>query len=506
MANEIIKPTKQELNDEAISQFYEAFHKSFKQEESPLGDFLFKELRKGKKTIYNKSIRETKSFDSSYIDVLKSAYSSLAKICKDPKKSIKYEQEIIAMEKAKKLTSESIRHLASHTHYIKEIKNDGSVVPSKVMSTYSDDEFGIYENRFIKTLINRVVKFLSVRLDLMKKNAESYQAERIRYTNNRKIDGALVEVSIDVKVKNEIEEKVSTAKKTLEQVDYLLTLFKSLKSSTLYQSLTNAKEVHPPIMKTNIILHNPDFKIAYNLWVYLERTTNLGYDVDLKEKRHNDSESIVLNMDKMSAVLVNELLYRRGIRGFDFTDGRTYKKEQIKRAEIDDESQHNYKFSPDNIKLDNQDIPEYLLNEALNIYGKSMDEALEAGMTQEISFKKVFREMLEVTNKIYPLLMNAPIDEEFDVKTTNEQKLELARNELKISKIIKEQKQLDFNRTIKNHEKLEKQVLSLEKKVKAEEKKKKDREKLQKEREKKAKIKQSRKVSTKKVTKVNEKK
>ena len=35
-------------------------------------------------------------------------------------KSIKYEEEIVNVEKAKKVTADTVRHLSSHTHLIKD--------------------------------------------------------------------------------------------------------------------------------------------------------------------------------------------------------------------------------------------------------------------------------------------------------------------------------------------------------------------------------------------------
>ena len=80
MANEVLNPTEDELNDEAVKQFYEAFYSCYEEVKSPYGDFLFKELQTGIKTLFNKSIKETKRFDHSFVEVLKTAYPSLFKI------------------------------------------------------------------------------------------------------------------------------------------------------------------------------------------------------------------------------------------------------------------------------------------------------------------------------------------------------------------------------------------------------------------------------------------
>lgn len=88
MALEVLKPTEEELSDKAVSQFYEAFYSCIENAKSPLGDFLFNELQQGEKTIYNKTVRETKIFDGNFLDVVIGAYPSLLKICRAPKRHL----------------------------------------------------------------------------------------------------------------------------------------------------------------------------------------------------------------------------------------------------------------------------------------------------------------------------------------------------------------------------------------------------------------------------------
>ena len=56
---------------------------------------------------------------------------------------------------------------------------------------------------------------------------------------------------------------------------YVREMVQGLKGTEFMRALAKARDVLPPIMKTNIILHNPDFKLAYGLWLYLDRVDGI---------------------------------------------------------------------------------------------------------------------------------------------------------------------------------------------------------------------------------------
>ena len=72
-----------------------------------------------------------------------------------------------------------------------------------------------------------------------------------------------------------------------------------------------AKKVHPPIMKTNVILKNPDFKNAYALWLYLDRYNALDFDVDVRERPVKLSAEFKKNLDRISALSYAALVKKR---------------------------------------------------------------------------------------------------------------------------------------------------------------------------------------------------
>lgn len=466
MALEVLKPTEEELSDKAVSQFYEAFYSCIENAKSPLGDFLFNELQQGEKTIYNKTVRETKIFDGNFLDVVIGAYPSLLKICRDPKKTLAYMQEVIALEKAKKVDSESIRHLASHTQYIRDINEQNEVIPSKILSTYAEDNIGIYENRFIKSLINRVIVFLDTRLKLMDENLESISADEIRYKNNIKLSHRKIDLEMNIKISNEILDETQKARELFDKTKNALDKYRALKGTGLYQAVAKLKDVVPPIMKTNIILHNPDFKIAYNLWLYIDRTTEVGYNVQSDEKTNDDDDVILNDFNHIGVFLINDLMHQRGIQSLEAFDGE----KNVRELKHDDITK--YELEPKDIKLSHQEISEYLLSRISEIFEEKYKESLSQGLSYEMSVKRVFREMIDVLNRIYPNLFGVNTE---DMKKTPEL-LEILKRKQRVMKLIREQKQIDLNKMDRETQTLDTNIKNLEDYLKRQEERQKERE------------------------------
>lgn len=466
MALEVLKPTEEELSDKAVSQFYEAFYSCIENAKSPLGDFLFNELQQGEKTIYNKTVRETKIFDGNFLDVVIGAYPSLLKICRDPKKTLAYMQEVVAMEKAKKVDSESIRHLASHTQYIRDINEQNEVIPSKILSTYAEDNIGIYENRFIKSLINRVIVFLDTRLKLMDENLESISADEIRYKNNIKLSHRKIDLEMNIKISNEILDETQKARELFDKTKNALDKYRALKGTGLYQAVAKFKDVVPPIMKTNIILHNPDFKIAYNLWLYIDRTTEVGYNVQSDEKTNDDDDVILNDFNHIGVFLINDLMHQRGIQSLEAFDGE----KNVRELKHDDITK--YELEPKDIKLSHQEISEYLLSCISEIFEEKYKESLSQGLSYEMSVKRVFREMIDVLNRIYPNLFGVNTE---DMKKTPEL-LEILKRKQRVMKLIREQKQIDLNKMDRETQTLDTNIKNLEDYLKRQEERQKERE------------------------------
>ena len=466
---QILEATETEKNDESIKEFYHILEESLKGSinKSTMGAALFKQIQGGKKTVYSKTIRETKIFEKSFIPVLTDCFKSISKILKDPKKAIRYEEEVVPMEKVKKVNSDTVRHLSSHTQFIKQVLDNGDIIPSKLLTTFSEDELGIYENRFIKTLINRICKFLSLRIQIMKKNLDSYETRSTVITNDFKLeDKTKVKVELSVKMESEQESEVKMARDTFEKAKDIHEKFKSLRSSQLMQALKNYKEVVPPIQKTNIITKNPEFKICYNTWVYLDRYNQLAFDVNVREKKNKYTDEEASTVDKLFAHSVGTMLYYNGARDLENQD--LYKSHTLRNAKQLNKMDDEYKFKPESEKLEKFEMSEYFLNKTQEFYQQSLEDKVNSGMEKKYSLELVFREMQEVVNSIYPPLFEVPVEDEFE-EVPLAVKLERAKKKADVLDTITRLKEVDYNSTKKEYEDTLAEIQSTEEKIRQQE-------------------------------------
>jgi len=200
----------------------------------------------------------------------------LDNIVRSPRVILVNEEEVVKVERAKKITVASIKNLARNTHFIEKIDDiSKDVQPSKILEVRSEESYNTYENRFIYTLIDMLTKFIARQeealKDLTNNNSKKLQYAASTFVNGEKIN---IELSIDSKEETkldndkETQEKLKEVKERIKKIKQYLTYWNR---SEFIKNLEKARAsfVIPPIKKTNLILKNPNFQVATRLWEFL---------------------------------------------------------------------------------------------------------------------------------------------------------------------------------------------------------------------------------------------
>ena len=346
------------------------------------------------------------------------------------------------------------------------------------MTTFADEELAIDENRFIKSLVKRIELFLEHRYEVMHDSLESFETQKLNLTNNFILSGQDVKVSLDIEVKNDLTVDIKTTK---EQYDRLLSvreMIKGLNGSEFMRALAKAKEVLPPIMKTNIILHNPDFKLCYELWLYLDRYDGISTDIDIKEKQYKFSQSFEHDMNDVMTLALASFIKNREIDDVYFSK----KIPSVKAPKVVQNQDINIDLTlqAENKQLEDYKMNELLLSETAKFYGASMEALQESGEVYKESVRVVYKQILDMLDQIYPTLFKIS-DDELNSKDLNDQ-IDFQRNKKKILEIVYRAKQMNIARMGKEIKRSEKMIERLDNKIKAKEAK--EKEKARKEREK----------------------
>lgn len=281
------------------AQVYRAYHdrmkvllKGYTEKE------IFDALSNGKNTYLRLDRMQSSSFDNSWIDVIEGCIFDLGDIVNNPRMTTKQVANLVPIELARKTNAKSVQHLASHTQYIKEIDDYGNVIPSKIMTISNEDDIHTYENRFIATLVRRLVLFIEKRYEIVAKNAELQNEEILMIKNESNVGGATVEIETKIKVSYKNDDPVTlTSNAYVDRILKIREFVQYFYKSAFMHKFKTEKNVRNPIQQTNIIRKNQKYRHCYEVYRFIETYDRLGVNYKVSENFSNftDKEIIELN-------------------------------------------------------------------------------------------------------------------------------------------------------------------------------------------------------------------
>ena len=235
--------------------------------------------------MFFKSELASDSIEFDWLNEIEFACPYIDNIVRNPKLALVTETDVVKIEKAKKVSVDSVKDLSKNTHYIEKVDPlTNEVQPSKILISRREETFNTYENRFIYTLITDLSRFL------MKKEK---MLEKFEVTNDKVLEYAAStnngteKINIELKISSKELPKGANNKSFSKEIESIKARLKKIRSyfsgwarSEFITSLERdrATFVRPPIKKTNVILKNPNFQIAMKLWTFLQNYDNKDKD------------------------------------------------------------------------------------------------------------------------------------------------------------------------------------------------------------------------------------
>lgn len=257
-------------------------------------------------------------YDYSWLTKMEDTMYYLDNIMRNPKKFIINEEEVVKVEKSKKVTVESIRHLTQHTSYIQEYNQEtGEVKPSKILNINKEEDYDMYENRFIYTLLINMKMFISRVSDACINGSSIYSSKNIKYSATTTYNSE--RIGIDVSLNSLDNQNLSPTSETglsiSQRIEKIRLQLANFMNSDLIKNLEKAHVslVRSPIKRTNVILKNPNFQKAMELWSFLEaydfnnvfeQNVDDEYE-DVTDFRDNMNDSFLLDYLVMTDMLNN---------------------------------------------------------------------------------------------------------------------------------------------------------------------------------------------------------
>lgn len=218
-------------------------------------------------------ISQNKVFqDEEWIDYVIFSLPYVEKALNKPNKNIITEEEIVKIELIKKVSVESIKHLAKNTNLISEYDEEtNDVIPSKILNAYKEETYLTYENRFIYSLIRLLDDFIYVMTKPVDDNADfkTKNYKKANYSATTRVRNERIRLNFEYYSEKVLPQETST--KNIEKIDKIKKDIKMLKMNETYKLLDSKRItlVKSPLKMTNVLLKNVNFQYCVKLWNYL---------------------------------------------------------------------------------------------------------------------------------------------------------------------------------------------------------------------------------------------
>lgn len=232
-------------------------------------------------------------FEQSLFGVLEAGH--LHQIAYQPRLDIRYDEELIDVSRAKKISNKAHRYLAVHSETWQR-RTLAGVYPRKLLAKISDDNYSIYENKVFSRLLDRVMLFLQQRLRELEEqinNIDDALKLDKAHENYYKLTSLLCSLWAtnlsDEKSAEKRKELMTVSEKNLALQDDIT----RLQSFGLYLKIPQAhKNISNQLHKTNILMHDQHYRHVGILWTKLNKQSQEVKDLikALEKKRQFQEE------------------------------------------------------------------------------------------------------------------------------------------------------------------------------------------------------------------------
>ena len=259
--------------------------------------YLFEMVQSGNNTLHQTNQVLHKVVDERWLTTIEESLDAINNIIEKPRRFITTSEEVVPVALAKKITSDSVRHLSMNTQFIASDEN-GDIQPTRILNVTTEESYDLYENRFIYHLIQRLVTFIDKRTDIIFWSTGDEKRNTLSMTS--KVDDAYeeIEYKIEMKIKNRqsFAENDSDNMQVFMRIDRVRRLVMALRGSAFCSLMAGCSKVKSPIQRTNLLMKDPDYRTCYKLWQFLESYDEVGYKIEVQDTALAFDEEYLLQL------------------------------------------------------------------------------------------------------------------------------------------------------------------------------------------------------------------
>lgn len=253
--------------------------------------------------------------DEEWICEIERGLIYIEKAIREDRQFIYSNGEVIPIEKVKQVSKDSVEHLARHAELITRAPEGEDIIPDKLYTVERLSDYAVYENRFLYMLLCYLRDFVTLRYRKILELTGRYNGA-LRLTHEGSTLGRAVTVRLELEDTRQDDPYLrahNPSADLIDRMDLILKTVVAFLATPLMESAGKAAMLKPPIVKTNVLKMDNNFKGAVALYDYVIAYEGDGYTVT-EETTTRDALGDALREDTAEAeLLLAELTYRYGL-------------------------------------------------------------------------------------------------------------------------------------------------------------------------------------------------
>ncbi len=224
------------------------------------------------------------TIEEDWIKAIEDGLKFVEQAVAEERQFIRSNGEVVPIEKIRKISKDSVVHLAKHSDMITHLPEEegDTIVPDQLYMVEKLSDYAVYENRFLYMMLCYIRNFIEYRLEKIDNLRRSYLGDM---SVSKKITAKKRTLRIEMQVFEERSDNPypipdENCDKLVRRISDCREIINSLLNTDLMSQVAKSPMIKPPIVKTNVLKMNNNFKNALALYDYIASYKGDGFSYE----------------------------------------------------------------------------------------------------------------------------------------------------------------------------------------------------------------------------------
>lgn len=305
------------------------------------------------------------TIDEEWIIQIEKGLEFIEKAVLENRQFIRVNGEVVPIEKAKKISKHSVEHLAKHSNlitHLPENPND-TLIPDAIYMVEKLNDYAVYENRFLYMLLCYLRDFVALRIEKIYELRSTYVCDFAlkKDYDSKKHNYSFTAEYHEERYDNPYPLPDEVSRDLLKRIEDCQQIIMMLLNTDVMVEVSKAPMLKPPIIKTNVLKMNNNFKNALALYDYIVGYKGAGYTSEEVIKDFVPFNDATADELAELVTITNYLTYKYGNEITDILTIEYNREEERRRLEEEEKLRQQIARLKKRIEESGMGVEEYIL-------------------------------------------------------------------------------------------------------------------------------------------------